>query len=68
MRELKEHDNKKFSICDLSNISTLYINSDFYIAINKKGEVESYLLSYDNRAKEEYENILKSINKKVKSA
>ena len=68
LRELKERDNKKFSICDLSNISTLYINSDFYIAINIKGEVESYLLSYDNRAKEEYENILKSINKKVKSA
>ena len=68
LRELKEKDNNEFGICDLSNISTLYINSDFYIAINTKGEVESYLLNYDNRAKEEYENILKTINKKVKSA
>ena len=68
LRHIKEANNTEFSICDLSNISTLYINSDYYIAINKKGEIESFLLSHDYRAKKEYNAIIENINKKVKSA
>ena len=67
LRHLKEKDNPNFTISDLHNIEILYINSDYYIAINKKGEIESYLIQNDPRANVEYNNILISINKKVKS-
>ena len=68
LRHLKETNNPDFSIVTLNSIETLYINTDYYIAINKKGEIESYILDNDYRAKEEYQRILSSLKKKVKSA
>lgn len=58
-------DEKEQVKIDVRTLSKVYCSEDFYILIDKKGNIEKYIQSNDSRAYQEMENILNSLNKKI---
>ena len=42
----------------IHDLKEVYCNEDWYIFIDKKGNIESFIYSNDARAKQEFDNIL----------
>ena len=57
---------EEFKILNLRRIKEVYCNDDWYIIINCDQSIESFIISQDLRAKEEFERTLKLVKQKNK--
>lgn len=55
--------NENMEMPHLSNMDTIYLGDDFVVFVNDKKEITSYVLPYDNRAKEEVDYINNMLKK-----
>ena len=64
LRQLKyqlKNKEDEFKVIDISDYNKVYCNDDFYIIIDNKNNIDTYLLENDIRSKYEFDNCMKLI-------
>ena len=62
LRIIKEG-NDNYHKIDVRGFSKVYCSGDYYVIVDNKGNIESFVYSNDDRADEEVKEIINSLNK-----